>query len=310
MADKKPSEMDEIRAVLRDVGRRLTALASRDEEADKRQVEADKRQVEADRRRKAEADKRQAEADKRQAEADKRKAEADKRKAEADKRQAEADKRQAEADKRQAEADRRRKAEADKLKAEADKRQAKTDLQLQETDKQLQKTSLEVEKTVKSIKQLRRQVGGQHNRWGKIVEDLVAGDLCALLETLLSIEINHVSTRVRGSYQSKNWEIDLLAVNQGTVVPVEVKTTLAKADIDGFIRRILQRLTDLIPAHRGARVYGAIAFVKIADNEEETIDYALHKGLIVIKAMRGTNHIINPKDYEPHDFHPRRAERG
>ena len=267
MADKKPSEMDEIRAVLRDVGRRLTALASRDEEADKRQVEAD-------RRRKAEADKRQAEADKRQAEADKRKA------------------------------------EADKLKAEADKRQAKTDLQLQETDKQLQKTSLEVEKTVKSIKQLRRQVGGQHNRWGKIVEDLVAGDLCALLETLLSIEINHVSTRVRGSYQSKNWEIDLLAVNQGTVVPVEVKTTLAKADIDGFIRRILQRLTDLIPAHRGARVYGAIAFVKIADNEEETIDYALHKGLIVIKAMRGTNHIINPKDYEPHDFHPRRAERG
>ena len=237
MADKKPSAMDEIRAVLRDVGRRLTALASRDEEADQRQVEADQRQ------------------------------------------------------------------------AKTDLQLQETDKQLQKTDKQLQKTSFEVEKTVKSIKQLRRQVGGQHNRWGKIVEDLVAGDLRDLLAKFLSIEINHVSTRVRGSYQSKNWEIDLLAVNEGTVVPVEVKTTLEKADIDGFIRRILHRLTDLIPAYRGDRVYGAIAFVKIADNEEETIDYALNKGLIVIKAMRGTNHIVNPKDCEPHDFHPLRLDR-
>ena len=211
--------------------------------------------------------------------------------------------RKIEADRRQAEADRRQ-AEADRRQAEADRRQAEADRRLAETDRQLQETSLEVKKLSRSIKTLRQHVGGQDNRWSKIVEALVAGDLTALLADTLQIKINYAGTRVKGTYQGDNWEIDVLAVNEGIVVPVEVKTTLSQADIDAFIANVLDKFTDFIPSHRNNKIYGAIAFIKVEGNEQHVVNYAASKGLIVIKAMRGTNHILNAKGYQPRDFNP------
>ena len=205
-------------------------------------------------------------------------------------------KRQQEAEQRQKEAEQRQK-EAEQRQKEAVQRQAGV-------ERQLEKTSLEVEKLSKSVKALRQHVGGQDNRWSRIVESLVAGSLSEILAVSLQIQVNYASTRVKGTHQGKNWEIDVLAVNEGTVVPVEVKTTLKQDDIDYFIARILARFTQLIPTLKDNKIYGAIAFVKIEGNEDSVINYATSKGLIVIKAMRGTNHIINPKDRQPRDFNP------
>lgn len=155
-------------------------------------------------------------------------------------------------------------------------------------------------KTDRLLRKLARQVGGQGNRWGKIVESLVEGDLCALLTEFIGIEIVDISRRV----EVRDVEIDLVAVNTDTVVVVEVKTTLEHEHIDKFISTKLSRFTELRPHYKGSRVYGVIAFVKVDNNAKEVIDYAISQGLIVIKAMRGTNHILNPKDCPPRDFHP------
>ena len=179
----------------------------------------------------------------------------------------------------------------------------RTEAQLKVTSDQVKKTSDKVEDTSKFIKNLARQVGGLDNRWGKIVEDLVAGDLVELLAEA-GIKIDHAGTRIKGTYQDENWEIDLLGENRGTVVPVEVKTTLTKKDIDDFIKRILNRFTQLMPSRKGHKVYGVIAYVKAGSNEENVISHALSKGLIIIKAMRGTNKLICPKDFKLRNFHP------
>lgn len=187
---------------------------------------------------------------------------------------------------------------------EAKQRQKEAKQSQDRVDRQLEKTSIEVEKASRSIKNLRRHVGGQDNRWSRIVESLVAGSLSEILAASLQIKVNFASTRVKGTYRGNNWEIDVLAVNEGTVVPVEVKTTLKQDDIDYFIARILDRLANLIPRYKHDKIYGAIAFVKIEGNEDSVINYALSKGLIVIKAMKGTNYIVNPKKYTPRDFNP------
>ena len=198
--------------------------------------------------------------------------------------------------------EKQRQKEAEQRQKEAEQRQKEAEQRQADVEQQLKKTSIEVEKLSKSIKALRRHVGGQDNRWSRIVESLVAGSLSEILAASLQIKVNYAGTRVKGTHQGSNWEIDVLAVNEGTVVPVEVKTTLKKDDIDDFVVRVLDRFTELIPTLKDNKVYGAIAFVKIEGNENSVINYALSQGLIVIKAMRGTNHILNPKDCQPRDF--------
>ena len=194
-----------------------------------------------------------------------------------------------------------------KLKEQREENDRKLKEQREESDRRQAETDRQLQDLARSIKSLRRHVGGQDNRWSRIVESLVAGDLRELLVDMLQVDVRS-ATRVKNSYQGKMWEIDVLAENGDIAVPVEVKTTLKKDDIDHFITRILSRFTDLIPTHKNSRVYGAIAYVKTDSNEEDAIDYALSKGLLVIKAMKGTNSLVNSRDNKLHDFNPRNTQ--
>lgn len=158
--------------------------------------------------------------------------------------------------------------------------------------------------TDKQIKELGQQIGGLHNRWGKIVESLLAGDLANIIDKFMGTKVHHLSTGVKGKHQGQDWEIDVLAVNAGIVTPTEVKTTLIKEDIDHFLSHVLCRFTELMPEHKGKKVYGIMAFVKVVGREKEVVDYAQSKGLMVIKAMSGTNKILNPEGFKFRDFHP------
>ena len=183
-----------------------------------------------------------------------------------------------------------------KIKEAAEARQDLAHRQV-ETDEQLKKTD-------KQIKELGKQVGGMHNRWGKIIESLLTGDLIAIVNKYMRVKVHHVSGSVKGEHQGKYWEIDLLAVNEGVVTPTEVKTTLSKKDIDHFLSHILCRFTELMPEHKDKKVHGIVAFVKVEGREKEVVDYAQSKGLMLIKAMSGTNKVINPEGFEFRDYHP------
>ena len=188
-------------------------------------------------------------------------------------------KEQAADDARRREEDARRKEEDARRKEESDQRSQKIDRQLAE---------------------LGKQIGGLHNRWGKIVEDLVAGELVAIVQNFMGASVHYVSTRVRP--KDRSWEIDVLAVNNGVVVVTEVKTTLTEEKVDHFLSRIMLPFTTLIPEHKNKKIYGIIAFIRVDGNESEVVNYAWSKGLLVVKAMDGANRVLTSDDFVLRDY--------
>ena len=150
------------------------------------------------------------------------------------------------------------------------------------------------------IRELGKQIRGE---WSMLVDELEENDLSAIIRTYLNEQAQYFSTRVHDD--ECTWEIDVLATNSDIAVPAEVKTTLTKDDIDKFVSHILRRFTTLLPDHKHKRIYGVIAFVKIEGNERTVIEHALSQGLIVVKAMHGTNKVLNAKDFVPRDFCPK-----
>ena len=189
-------------------------------------------------------------------------------------------------------------AEKDRQQAEKDRQQAEKQAEEDKREQKERSRKIDVQ-----LSELGKQIGGAHNRWGKIVEELVAGDLSAIVLTHLNRQTHHLSTRVRAI--DRTWEIDVLATNGDIAVPAEVKTTLNIDGIDRYVSRILRRFTTLLPDHKHKCIYGVIAFVKIDGNESEVIEHALNQGLIVVKALDGTNKVLNAKDFKPRDFCPR-----
>ena len=126
---------------------------------------------------------------------------------------------------------------------------------------------------------------------------LVKGDLIALLNRR-DIEVHHVSTNLERNYGGRRWEIDILAVNSGELVAVEVKTTLKVRDVDHYLGT-LRQFAELMPEYAGRAVYRAVAYLKA---EEWSDAYAEGQGLFVIRATGSSASITNREDFRPRTF--------
>ena len=286
---RRDKEIAEIRADLREASRLLKehiAESKANAEEYKRQQEQRQKQ-------------RQEEYEQWQKEREERQKAAEERQKAAEERQEEYEQQQKQ---RQEEYEQWKKDYEERQKA-ADARQKQRQEEYEQWKKDYEQRQEERSKAIDNqLEELGKQIGGANNRWGKIVEELVAGDLTAIVRTHLNRQVHYISTRVRPA--DRTWEIDVLATNGDIAVPAEVKTTLTKDDIDKFVSHILKRFTTILPEHKHKLIYGVIAFVKIEGNESEVIGHALKQGLIIVKAMNGTNKVLNDKDFEPHDFCP------
>ena len=159
---------------------------------------------------------------------------------------------------------------------------------MKETDRQMKENDLR-------LKELRELFTGQ---WGKLMETLVEGDLIKLLKEK-EIAVEQTSQNLKGEWEGKKWEIDILAINGREVVVVEVKTTLTLSYVKNFIQKILKNFTILNPLYKGKTIYGAIAYLK-ANQGSHT--YAEKQGLFVIRATGSSASIINKKGFRPKRF--------
>ena len=197
---------------------------------------------------------------------------------------------------------------------ETDRRMQETDRRMQETDRRLQETDRLVQQTAQSLRetdQLLKRLGQETDRrlrklddlfngqWGKLMEALVEGDLVELLNQR-GIAVHTTSTNRKQDFRGRLWEIDIIAVNDGEVVAVEVKTTLKVGHVDHFLET-LRHFTRLAPEYREWRVYGAVAYLK---EDESSATYAARQGLFVIRATGSSASIINRADFTPRFFGP------
>jgi len=180
-----------------------------------------------------------------------------------------------------------RRKEIDKQQKETNKQQKETAKQLKETDKQLKETDKKVKEALNLFT----------TQWGKLMESLVDGEIVRLLNEK-GIEVLRTSTRMKGIYEGKNYEFDIIAHNGDEIVVVEVKTTLKVEDVNTHLDR-LKNVKTWMSEYKNHKVIGAVAYLR-ADEESDT--YSESKGLYVIRATGNSASITNKAGFKHRIF--------
>jgi hypothetical protein len=164
-----------------------------------------------------------------------------------------------------------------------------TDRKMQETDRQIKETAQQMKETDIKLNKLEKLFTSQ---WGKLVESLVEGALLDIFNQR-GIPVQHTSTRNKGNYQGRSWEVDIVAKNGDAVIVVEVKTTLRPDDVKEFLDK-LPHIKTWMREYAGNTVYGAMAYLSAEAGAEKM---AQNKGLFVIKATGDSAYLENPTDF-------------
>ena len=157
----------------------------------------------------------------------------------------------------------------------------------QETDRKFQETDRKFQETVRLVSNL----GGQ---WGLFVENQVA-PACERVFSERGIPVQMVSQRVKKRRGGDTLEIDVLMVNTGHVVVVEVKSSLSVADVREFLED-LRQFRAFFPEYANGQVHGAVAGMRI---EEGADRYAYRQGLFVLAQTGDTVKILNDAQFQP-----------
>ena len=200
----------------------------------------------------------------------------------------------------------------------------KTDEQLKQTDKQLKDLGRQMaESSAKSEqewadlrrqmaeasaeskeewRELRKQSGAVDRRFGKLAEAMTLGDVLDLLNSHPQIDVHSLRHNDEGVHKGTDYEIDAFAFGDDCVVVMEAKATLKSGHVGKFVGESpnLRNFFDIRPEHRGKKLYGAVAYLKIDDKAKEL---ANKKGLLIIRSTHSNKTLVNPKiklrDYTP-----------
>ena len=189
-----------------------------------------------------------------------------------------------------------------KRQAEADKELREIRQLSKETDEQLKEISQLSKKTDEQIKRLSEQIGATDRRFGSLAEAMTLGDAMELLNSHPQLDIHSVSHNTEGKYEGKQYEIDAFAFGDDCVIVMEAKATLSSGDVSNFIHKSvnLKNFFDIYQHHRGKKLYGAVAYLKMTGKAKEL---ANKNGLLIIKSSYTNKVIDNPqvklKDYAP-----------
>ena len=176
---------------------------------------------------------------------------------------------------------------------------------LQETRKivqenaQLQKqTDRQMKETDRRMKELQEQMGGLNNRFGEMVEHLVAPNIVEKFNEF-GFDFHRYAPNVRikkPGTKDNLAEIDILLENGETVIAVEVKAKATQKDVKNHVKRmqILRQDADL---RNDKRTYhGAVA---VAIINESLRSFILKQGFYLIEQTGDTVRINVPKGFNP-----------
>jgi len=162
------------------------------------------------------------------------------------------------------------------------------------------------ESQAKTDEQMRR-TDAKLDRIGKQLADLglVQGEVAEELfyRNLRSLFRNRKVTfeKVRRNVKKKGkGEYDIVAVDEGRVLVVEVKNKLEKRMVNEFVEERLPRFKELFPEYARYRVQGGIGALVV---KEDVGKYAEKAGLYVMtQTDEGGAALLNRDDFEPKEF--------
>ena len=183
---------------------------------------------------------------------------------------------------------------------ETDRQMKETDRKIQETDRivqenalQMKETDRKIQETDQIVKNLSKQFGDLGNRLGEFVEHMVSPALIRLFQAqgLEVHEVYHnVTSRRKGAL-----EIDLLVVNEKTLVAVECKSKLVERHVDEHVAR-MDKIKQFLPLYAGHRALGALAAMVM---DESVKAYAQSKGFYVLCQNGEGIELSNSANFQP-----------
>jgi hypothetical protein len=176
-----------------------------------------------------------------------------------------------------------------------------TDRKIKEVAELQKETDRQFKETDRKFKETDRIVGKLGNRFGQLVEHLVAPNIkekfnergFCFTKTGMDIEISDPGN------PEADAEVDILLENGDIVVAVEVKSKPTVDDVNDHVQRmeILRRYADKKQDKR--RYQGAIAGAVMS---EAVRRYILKKGFYVIEQTGDTVHINVPQGFKAREF--------
>jgi len=184
--------------------------------------------------------------------------------------------------------------ETDQMFRDTGQRFRETDEKFRETDEKFRDTDRKLDELKAIVARTSRNVDDLTGKWGKFVEGMVA-PACKTLFADRNIPVHKVLQRVQAEYEGRGMEIDILVVNAGYVVLVEVKSTLKVDDVRDHLERLGQ-FREFFPEYADKQVLGAVAGIVI---EEQADRFAYREGLFVIGQAGDTVRILNDPQFQP-----------
>ena len=175
----------------------------------------------------------------------------------------------------------------------------------QETDRKMaesrKETDRQIEKTDRIMKDLCRQMGGIHNRFGELVEHLVAPSILEKFnEVGFFFTKEYTDLKIREpSNPDVLVEIDIMLENGDVVIAVEVKSKPNYSDIEDLKIKmeVLRREAD---RHGDTRRYrGALAGAIMS---QELCKQILKSGFYLIEQTGDTVKLTIPEGFTPRDW--------
>ena len=209
-----------------------------------------------------------------------------------------------EADRRKEEFDREMKKRAEDLELEMKKRAEDLELEMKKRKEEDERRQEKVDREMEEIRQINKEndkkMGYLNNRFGEMVEHLVAPSIKEKFRDL-GFTFDHVSKDHEITDNGRSLaEIDLLLENGDIAMVVEVKSKPVQKDVDEHIHR-MEILANLrrkkADAKNDRRKYqGAIAGAIMG---KEVRNYAHKKGFYVIEQTGDTVRINIPEGFKP-----------
>ena len=183
---------------------------------------------------------------------------------------------------------------------DAEQRSIELDRIIKENDRIIKENAQQLKETERLFKQqsiqLNKKIGDLGNRLGEFVEGLIKPSVVRLFQSR-GIDVHAVMRDIEMNNPQLNlaMQIDLLVVNNGSCVLVEVKSNLSIDDVNEHLER-MEKFKTLFPVYKDYKVFGAVAGMVLAENVSR---YAYKKGFFVIAQQGELAVILNDDKFQP-----------
>ena len=156
------------------------------------------------------------------------------------------------------------------------------------------------QETDRQIKNLNKQMGGLHNRFGEVAEYLIAPGIAKRFNEI-GFALHKVNPRQKifDKNRMEIAEVDVMLENGNSIIAVEIKSSPKEKDIAHHIKRMEILRKDMDEHNDTRKIYGAIGGAVFGTAEKKL---AIEAGFYVLEQTGDVIQIAVPDNFVPKEW--------